>query len=94
MHVNDEGKLVNAVKARGRKAALKTLAAKYGELAEDTRGRIFVCHSDCLDEVKELEKIFMSEYGVSFELITDIGPVIGIHAGPGTMSVVFFGKYR
>ncbi len=94
MHVNDEGKLVNAVKARGRKAALKTLAAKYGELAEDTKGRIFVCHSDCLDEVKELEKIFMSEYGVSFELITDIGPVIGIHAGPGTIAVFFFGKYR
>lgn len=94
MHVNDEGKLVNAIKAKGRKAALKALAAKYGELAEDTKGRIFVCHSDCMDEVKELEKIFIAEYGVSFELITDIGPVIGIHAGPGTMSIFFFGKTR
>ena len=30
----------------------------------------------------------------SVNLITDIGPVIGAHSGPGTMALFFIGKER
>lgn len=94
LHVNNDGKLESVTKARGRKTALKTLLAKYGELALDTKGRVFVSHADCLDEIKDLEQDFLEAYGVSFEYIADIGPVIGTHAGPGTIAVFFLGKER
>jgi fatty acid-binding protein DegV len=32
--------------------------------------------------------------GVKVELITGIGPVIGSHAGPGTIALFFLGKER
>ena len=42
----------------------------------------------------EIEAIIKERHGVSFDYIADIGPVIGAHAGPGTLSVFFIGKER
>ena len=51
---------------------------------------------DLTDEGKYdyMEKEFTDRYGAKVELITDIGPVIGAHAGPGTMAIFFLGKER
>ena len=35
-----------------------------------------------------------SRYNVTLELITDIGPVIGAHAGPGTLALFYLAKER
>ena len=32
--------------------------------------------------------------GVDVEIITDVGPVIGAHAGPGVLALFFLGKER
>ena len=34
------------------------------------------------------------KYGANVQIITNIGPVIGAHAGPGTIAVFFMGKER
>lgn len=95
LHVDNEGHLVNKLKVRGRKAALKVLAEKYGELAEDVQGgTVFICNADCMQDVETLKDMIKEKYGAKVELVTDIGPVIGAHAGPGTIAVFFVGKER
>ena len=95
IHVNDEGKLISVGKARGRKAAIKTLCDKVGELgipgANDT---IFIRHGDCLEDAKVLETMLKEKYGTKKVFIYYIGAVIGSHAGPGTMAVFFLGEHR
>lgn len=94
LHVDDEGHLINVAKVRGRRAALSELCKKYGELALDKAGTVFISHADCMDDVESVKKVLSDEYGAKVELVTDIGPVIGLHAGPGTIAVFFLGKNR
>lgn len=94
LHVDDEGHLISMSKARGRKQSIKALAQKYTELAEPEGGVYFISHSDCLADAKYLEELISQEHGHKAELITDVGPVIGAHSGPGTLALFFFGKER
>lgn len=93
LHVDDEGHLVNTAKVRGRRAALSELCKKYGELALDKAGTVYICHADCMNDV-ETVKAELGGMGAKVEIITDIGPVIGLHAGPGTIAIFFLGKNR
>lgn len=95
LHVDNEGHLISKSKVRGRKAALSTLADKFGELAENTSDEnVFISQADCMDDAKNLAETLNSRYGAKVKIITDIGPVIGAHAGPGTIAVFFIGKER
>ena len=95
MHVDDEGHLINMSKARGRKAAIKALAQKYVELLEDQEQKMyFISHSDCMEDALLLEELISQHNGQRADLITDVGPVIGAHSGPGTLALFFFGKER
>lgn len=95
IYVDNEGKLLNVAKARGRKAALKALADKYGEIAQDAEnGTVFISHSDCLEDVNALGQILKERYHAKFEVITDIGTVIGAHTGPGAIALCFVAKGR
>ena len=95
MHVDNEGHLVNVSKVRGRKSAIAALAAKYGETALDPEnGTVFISHADCLAEVEQLSDMIHTKFGGSVDVITDVGAVIGAHAGPGTIALFFVGKER
>lgn len=95
LHMDDEGHLINMFKVRGRKAAIKALADKFGELAVDnTEGPVYISHGDCIDDANELAHIIEEEYKVKTDIITYVGPVIGAHSGPGTLALFFVGKER
>lgn len=95
MNMNDEGKLVNVSKARGRKQALLSLIDKYDEMALDKEnGIIFVSHGDCMEDVLLVERELKDRYGNGIKLICDIGPVIGAHSGPGTFAMFYLGSNR
>jgi len=95
LHVDNEGKLINMTKARGRKISMKALAEKFGEFASDKKnGTIFISHADCKADAELLAQNIKEAYGATVDLITDIGPVIGAHAGPGTVALFFVGKER
>ncbi len=94
LHVDNEGHLISKGKVRGRKAALKALIEKYDELALKKDGTVFICNADCTDDVNFIKTELEGNFGAKVELITDIGPVIGAHAGPGTIAVFFLGKER
>ena len=95
LHVDDEGKLINVAKARGRKAAIDALAKKVGELGlEGQNDTVFISHGDCLEDAQYLEKILIEKYGVKKAFIYYVGAVIGSHAGPGTLALFFMGSKR
>lgn len=95
MHVDNEGKLVPVSKCRGRKNSLSALAEKYGELRDESKsGTVFISHSDAMADAEYLRDILKSRYGITVEIIADIGPIIGAHSGPGTMALFFVGKER
>ena len=94
LHVDDEGHLISMSKVRGRKASLEALISKYDELALDKAGEIFISQADCLDDANYLKKEYTERFGANVSIIADIGPVIGLHSGPGTIAVFFLGTNR
>ena len=83
------------VKARGRKAAIKTLVSKMGELGEGwDNSTVFICHADCIDDAQALAAEVKEKYGVKEAFIGNLGAVIGSHAGPGTLALFFMGKEK
>jgi DegV family protein with EDD domain len=95
LHVDNEGHLVNVAKVRGRKLSIATLANKYGELCDDEGNKqVYISHADCLAEAEELGRIIKEKFGAKTKLITNVGSVIGAHAGPGTIALFFVGKER
>ena len=95
LHVDDDGKLVSVDKARGRQGSLKALFDKMKESAIDPADQtVFISHGDCYDDAKKLADMITAELGVKDILISEIGPVIGAHSGPGTVALFFLGKNR
>lgn len=95
LHMDDEGHLISMSKVRGRKSAITALADKVGELAVDSSsGPIYISHGDCREDADLLALMVKEKYGVEVELISDVGPVIGAHSGPGTLAIFFIGRER
>ena len=95
LHVDNSGSLINISKIRGRKKALAALADKYGELAvTPAEGTVFISHSDCLADAEYLAGLLRERHGITVQIITDIGTVIGAHTGPGTVALFFIGRER
>lgn len=95
LHMDNEGHLISKSKVRGRKAAIKALADKIGELAKDsTKGPVFISHGDCMEDVEYLKELVYEKYGIKVGIVADVGPVIGAHSGPGTLAIFFIGKER
>ena len=94
MKMDHDGKLAAVSKARGRAAALRALVDKMGEQAiEPEKQTVFIAHADCYDDAHKVAEMIHERFG-SKSLINYIGPVIGAHAGPGTVALFFVGKER
>ncbi len=95
MHVDDEGHLINVGKVRGRKASVEALAKKMGETAlPGQNDTVFICHGDCMEDARYLEKLVKERCGVKNVMIYYTGAVIGSHSGPGTLALFYLGKHR
>ncbi len=95
LHVDDEGHLIPMAKVRGRKTALTALLDKYGETALDKEnGLVYISNADCEGDVNYLKEQLKARFGAEVHLVTDIGAVIGAHAGPGTIALFYLGTTR
>lgn len=95
MKVDDNGKLVSVSKVRGRRAALKAIADMYDQTAIDKEsGVVFISHGDCVEDANALAQMIKEKNGVDVQLITNVGPVIGSHSGPGTLALFFLVNNR
>ena len=94
LHVDDEGHLIPMAKVRGRRTAVLALAEKLVETREEGNTPIFITNADCLKDAELLKSIIEEKTGATVNLISDIGPVIGAHSGPGTLALFFVAKER
>lgn len=95
LHIDNEGKLINNAKARGRAAALKSLVDTMEKTAIHPESQmVFISHGDCLDDAKLLAQQITDRLGTTEFYFSTIGPVIGAHAGPGTIALFYLGTER
>lgn len=91
--VDESGHLVNVATVRGRRNALKDLYDRMrGSQNFEKLGYVFISHADCIEDAKYLETMINEEYPGVQVVISDIGPVIGAHTGPGGLAMCFLGK--
>ena len=95
LHVDNEGHLISVGKARGRKASMKALVDKAAETGVDLSSQVlFISHGDCLDDAQWLAQEVRKRFHPVDVVISDIGPVIGAHSGPGTLALYFMATQR
>ncbi|MBQ9915041.1 MAG: DegV family protein [Clostridia bacterium] len=95
MHVDNNGKLAVVTKARGRKQAISSLVAAMEKTVQDPQKQLVcICHGDCLEDAELLKKLILEKFSVKDVFIHYLDPVIGAHAGPGTLAVFYMGTDR
>lgn len=85
----EEGKIVEHSKIRSNKKALKTINNEYEKVSYDHG---YLCVAHCLNEkdAKIMQKYLEKSAGEMDVLPTaELGPVISVHTGPGTVAAVW-----
>ncbi|HEY8909113.1 MAG TPA: DegV family protein [Desulfosporosinus sp.] len=86
----ENGKTTLLMKIRTKKNAIVAMTDKMlQDISNYGLGEIVVQHINCLDEAKQLATVIKDTLNVLIE-IRDIGPVIGLHVGPGTLGIAYY----
>ena len=95
MHTDNDGKLANVSKARGRKASIRALVDRMEQTAiAPSSQTVFICHGDCIEDAEYAAGLIRERFGIQDIVINYTGPVIGAHSGPGTLAIFFVGTER
>ena len=87
-----EGKLSVVEKCKGMKKAFAYASDKMSAMPPVERDRmISIVHTDAEQDAEELKKMVEERYGYT-PPVTIMGPVIGSHVGPGSVSVIWTSK--
>lgn len=97
MHLNYAGKIIAYQKvmsvAKAQKRTLDEIAAHIQNGA-DYDGKLWISHSNCLETALQTEADLKKLYPKADIRMFDIGPIIAVHCGPGTVAVYFWGDER
>ena len=95
LHVDNEGRLINIGKARGRQASLKALVDKMEKtVTEEGKKTVFISHGDCRKDAVTVADMVRERFGTQDIRINFVGPVIGAHSGAGTLALFYLGTER
>jgi DegV family protein with EDD domain len=72
-----------------KKAVLSMIDIMLDNISKYGLGEVIIHHINCLDEAKELAQLIKDKLKVNIDIIA-IGPVIGLHVGPGTIGIVYY----
>ena len=87
-----DGKTTVFTKVRTKKKAVDTLVTTLvNDLQGKELGGVIVHHINCQDEGLSLAAKIKKQLGVDVQIDT-IGPIIGLHGGPGSIGVAYFTK--
>lgn len=85
--IGPDGKIKSDGKVRGRKAAIKYLIDRAKTKCEDPS--IFgICHADCFEDAEMLKAKLLEEFPDTEIVMSNVGPIVGVHTGVGTLAVV------
>jgi DegV family protein with EDD domain len=99
MNMDNLGRLIPRIKARGRKNAMRESLARMTELAEggaDYCGKCYISNSNCPADARALAELVEAAFPKldGPVEINSIGTTIGSHTGPGTVALFFWGAER
>jgi len=94
MSVDQNGKLIQNTKVRGRKKVYRTFINHLNEKYTDKDSPIIIGHGDCYDDALTLRQLIEDEFAPNEIYIADVSPTIGAHVGPGLMLLGFLGDSR
>jgi DegV family protein with EDD domain len=87
-----DGTLTSNDKIRGRKKAIAFIVDKMLEFAPDpAESPVIVLNADSHDDAERVKAMVEQKLPGANVLIENVGPVIGAHAGPGTLALCFIG---
>lgn len=79
-------------KVRTKSKAVRTMLDKViKDMKQYEIEEIVVHHINCIDEARELACSIKNLIGIDPEIL-DIGPVIGLHVGPGAIGIAYYTK--
>jgi len=87
-----DGKIFSNYKCVGFKKAKSLLIDLVKKDGVDTNFPVYIAHTNNLTDAKELEETISQELTFKNGGIYEIGSVVGTHAGPGAVAVIFFKK--
>jgi DegV family protein with EDD domain len=87
-----EGEVVPVKRVRGSQKALEEIVKEMVEATEDTPAlRIGIAHAEAPDRAATLETMVRERRPrAQIEVVTNLGAVLGAHAGPGTVGFFWF----
>jgi len=87
-----DGTLTANDKIRGRKKALAFIVDKMMQAAPDpAESPIIILNADCYEDAERAKALVEQKLPGANVMIENVGPVIGAHAGPGTLALCFIG---
>ena len=95
MHMDNDGKLAVVDKVRGRKQSVKRLVEEMEKNIENPDGQIVaISHGDCPEEAEYIKNAISEKFNFKEVIVNCLDPVIGSHAGPGTLALFYLGDKR
>jgi fatty acid kinase fatty acid binding subunit len=84
-----EGEVLPLKRVRGNRKAIQEFSNAFQAGTRDVPGlRVGIAHADAPDRMKALEKLVRDvRPRAEIEVATSLGPVLGTHAGPGTVGL-------
>lgn len=93
LNVDPKGRLIPRIKVQGRRHSLKELYEKVAQDAlEPQKQTVFISHADSEKDAQWLSDRLRDKLHVPEILLSQIGPIVGSHSGPGTVAVFFLDK--
>lgn len=95
IYMDDNGKMTNIGKEKGKRKAINKLIEYFDLLAlEPENHRIIIGHSDSFENAKILGDELINKYGnLNIEYVV-VNPTAGSHCGPDTIGIAFYAKRK
>lgn len=87
LSLNEDGEVYSYDKVRGQKKAVSRILEFFERDYGKEAIHVGISHANSKEFAIQIMDDMRNRFDVSSEVITDIGPVIGAHVGPGTVSI-------
>ena len=95
LYVNGEGKLMFIMNARGMKKAISLIVGKMAKSITTHTNAAYIAHGGDIETAKTLKEKLLSLFPNLQNITIDyLTPVLGLHAGPGSLVLSFRGASR
>jgi DegV family protein with EDD domain len=95
LRIDGKGALVLTGQARGRRKSMKVLVDVAEQRALDPGShRVIIAHGHAEEDAETLRELLLARVPFKEVIVTELGPVIAAHAGPGMLAVAMHGTTR